>query len=139
LDVLHLSAPSLALQVKFLLNCADYYISPSVPDRLSVRGTDYLVERIRSLGYRRIQPLGTLWSMVRVQANVHKDTIRRTKEGAVEFSTIPEPFETTIPNTEDIAKIMNFNGGFQTYKQKYSPKISRLYHSLCDEIEQRIH
>ncbi|MBZ0254627.1 AAA family ATPase, partial [bacterium] len=38
--------PSIALQVKFFLNCADYYISPSIPDRLSLRGTDYLVERI---------------------------------------------------------------------------------------------
>ncbi len=130
--------PSVALQVKFLLNCADYYISPSVPDRLSVRGTDYLVDRIRSLGYRRIRPLGTLWSMVRVSATTHKDTIQRAKTGSVETATIPAPFETVVPNTEDIAKIMSFEGRFETYKQKYSARVARIYNALCDEIEDRI-
>lgn len=129
--------PSIATQVRFMLGCGDYYISPSVPDRLSVRGTDYLVRRIRKRKNTKIKPLGTLWSMVR-QIYTHKSTMQDAKQGTLQHSMIPVPFMTVIPNTEDIAKIMNFEGDYNTYKQKYGTKTARIYNQLSDEIERRI-
>jgi chromosome partitioning protein len=66
--------PSLALQVKVFLWVADGYI---VPDRLSVRGSLYVLDRIDKLRYA-VKPVGTLWSLYHVQNHVHEEVVEQT-------------------------------------------------------------
>src|ERR1017187_8169201 len=63
--------PSIALQVKVFLTVADAFVLPSIPDRLSVRGSMWLLDRIRRSGVK-IHPLGTLWSLYREQNKIHR-------------------------------------------------------------------
>ena len=46
---------------------ADAFIVPAIPDRLSVRGSLYLLDRIQAGGLSRSRGLGTLWSLYREQ------------------------------------------------------------------------
>jgi chromosome partitioning protein len=63
--------PSIAIQVRFLLSVADSYIVPCIPDRLSVRGSLHLTDRIKSHGYK-LPGMGTLWSLFRDQNSMHR-------------------------------------------------------------------
>jgi chromosome partitioning protein len=66
--------PSIAIQVKTFLSVADSYVVPAIPDRLSVRGSLYLLDRLRRMGYR-INGLGTLWSLYREQNSIHRKMV----------------------------------------------------------------
>jgi chromosome partitioning protein len=70
--------PSLAPQVRFVLTIADSFIVPTVPDRLSVRGSKYLMSRLSTLGFK-VKGLGTLWSLYREQNNMHKSIVKRAE------------------------------------------------------------
>ncbi|MFB3785816.1 MAG: ParA family protein [bacterium] len=130
--------PSFAIQIQFLLASAEYFIVPSIPDRLSVRGSLYLLERIRMRGYTRIQCLGTLWSMVRVQIRNHTDIIKMAKNRVAEYAALPRPFETSIPNMAAIAEAMDSQREFPHFRAKYQTQASNLYRDLCMEIMKRI-
>lgn len=130
--------PSFAIQILFLLGSAEYFIVPSIPDRLSVRGSLFLLERIRMRGYTRIQCLGTLWSMVRVQIRNHTDIIKMAKNRVAEYAAMPRPFETCIPNMAAIAEAMDSQREFPNFRSKYQPQASNLYKDLCIEIMNRI-
>ena len=62
--------PSIAIQVKVLLNVADAFIIPSIPDNLSVRGCHYLIDRIRRTGMKT-KAMGILWSLYRKADKIH--------------------------------------------------------------------
>ncbi len=130
--------PSLAIQVRFFLGCADFFIAPTIPDRLSVRGTAYLLERIRKRGHKRILPLGSLWSMVRVQNRKHKEMMKIIEDGKCQYDGIPKPFQTYIPNMAAISNAMENNKEFVKFNDKYKSQSTKLYKSLCQEIIQRI-
>ena len=130
--------PSFSVQVLFLLGCAEYYIAPSRPDSLSVRGTLYLVERLRKRGYRSIHGLGTAWSMVRKQVKQHMEIIKACANGSPKFSSLPRPFDTLIPNMAAIADSANFTKTFPNYPSKYRGDAAPAFQSLCNEIVQRI-
>lgn len=126
--------PSLALQVKFLLPVADAYIVPSVPDRLSVRGSLYLLDRIAKLGYTKIKGIGTLWSLYREQNHVHREVVDRAIKGIEPFCRLPRPFETIIPNATAIADATDPDKRPATFAAKYTPAFAKVFHRLCEEI-----
>jgi chromosome partitioning protein len=95
--------PSIAIQVRFFLAIADAYIVPSVPDRLSVRGSLLLQGRIRSLGVK-VRGLGTLWSLYREQNKIDRKFVNAAAKGTKPLDDLPKPFETIIPNTTAIAE-----------------------------------
>lgn len=132
------SPPSFALQVLFLFSCSDYYILPSVPDRLSVRGSLTLIDRLSKRGFTRTQCLGTLWSMFRKQIPRHVRTIQesRLKEGV--YACLPQPFNTVIPNMSVIADALDCRDDVGTFPEKYRYQSAGLFFSLCREIEERI-
>src|SRR6185503_14644772 len=72
--------PSLAVQVKFLFPIADAFIVPSVPDRLSVKGSLYLLDRLSKVGYTKSKGIGTLWSLYREQNHVHREVVHWTNK-----------------------------------------------------------
>lgn len=128
--------PSIALQVRTLLTVADSFIVPAIPDRLSVRGSLHLLDRIRRMGVK-IDQLGTLWSLFRTQNQMHRAVIDKTGRGVEPFGRMPKPFETVIPNAAKIAETTEPDRNPNTFNAKYTPEFARLYRSLCEEIVQR--
>jgi chromosome partitioning protein len=129
--------PSIALQVKVFLTVGDGFIIPSTPDRLSVRGSIYLLGRIQKLGVK-ISGLGTLWSLYRQQIPLHRQTV----EGAAKrtdpyLKQLPLPFQTVIPNAAAIAEATAPDRKPKSFPAKYTPPFAKLYRSLCEEIIQR--
>ncbi len=131
------SPPSLAMQVQFFLGCAEYYILPCVPDRLSVEGSMELVERLQLKNYTRIQCLGTLWTLFRKQVKKHIEMIKKVHAGDPSFSRMPRPFNTIIPNSSAITDAMDFDRDYPSFKVKYQTSAVQ-YEKLCQEIEARI-
>lgn len=128
--------PSMPVQVKALLNVADTYIVPTVPDRLSVRGSLWLLDRVRRSGIKT-PALGTLWSMVRVQTAMHVRVIEHTQRGEKPFDRLPNPFKTQIPNASAIAEATEPGKSPRSFSAKYTPAFAKLFHNLCEEIVQR--
>ena len=128
--------PSMAVQVRFLLPIADGFIVPCVPDRLSVRGSFYLLDRIAKLGLKT-KGIGTLWSLYREQNHVHRDYVEKASSNVEPFNRMPKPFETIIPNATAIADATDPKKNPQNFKAKYTPNFARLFKQLCEEIVMR--
>lgn len=129
--------PSFAIQVQFILGFADFFIIPTIPDKLSVRGSLYLMKRLRNRGYKKIKGLGTLWSMVRKQADKHLEIIKDAKNKNSELQVLPKPFEVYIPTTKHFTDAMDSAISFDTYKVKYHYSLHQILSELCNEIEKR--
>lgn len=128
--------PSLAIQVRFFLPVADYFIVPCVPDRLSVRGSFYLLDRIAKLGLKT-KGLGTLWSLYREQNHVHREYVEKVGRRASPYDRLPKPFETVIPNATAIADATDPQKRPNSFKAKYTPPFAKLFVQLCEEIIKR--
>jgi chromosome partitioning protein len=128
--------PSIAIQVKTFLAVGDSFIVPSIPDRLSVRGSFYLLDRIRRMGIK-IEQLGTLWSLVRKQNQMHCDIIAAAEGGIDPYSQLPKPFRTVIPNAAKIAEATEPGRCPSSFNAKYTPEFAKLYRALCAEIVHR--
>jgi chromosome partitioning protein len=128
--------PSIAIQVRTFLAVADSFVVPSIPDRLSVRGSLYLLDRIRRMGYR-INGLGTLWSLYREQNAMHRKMIEVVSKGVEPFHNLPRPFKTIIPNAAKIAEATEPDRKPRNFNAKYTTEFAKLYRSLCEEIVQR--
>lgn len=129
--------PSVSMQVRFFLTIADSFIVPCVPDRLSARGSLWLIDRIRRAGIKKIQPLGTLWSLYRQQTSMHTRIINTVAKQIPPYDVLPQPFETVIPNATAIAETTEPDLTPPSFSMKYTSKFAQLYRSLCDEIVQR--
>jgi chromosome partitioning protein len=125
--------PSIALQVRVFLTVADAFVLPSVPDRLSVRGSLWMLDRIRKFGVK-IRPLGTLWSLYRKQNAMHRKIIEATAKGISPYDQLPLPFETIIPNSSAIADSTEPDKNPASFSLKYTQPFAKLYRNLCEEI-----
>lgn len=130
--------PSLAPQVRFILTIADAFIIPTVPDRLSVRGSKYLMSRLATLGYK-VKGLGTLWSLYREQNNMHRAIVKAAGRNEAYFERLPKPFTTIIPNATKIAEATDLDTPQQpvSFTAKYTSPFAKLFESVCDEIVKR--
>ncbi len=125
--------PSVAMQVKMFMRIADGYIIPSVPDQLSVRGSENLVKRISSYGFK-LAGLGTLWTLYREQVALHREMVRDP------FSGIPQPFQTIIPNATRLASAVDprcIQTPSANCDAKYSQPFATRYRELVDELFSR--
>jgi chromosome partitioning protein len=129
--------PSLALQVKMFLTVADGFIVPCVPDRLSIRGSLYLLDRIDKLGFSGVRPVGTLWSLYREQNHVHREMVERVRKRIEPWNRMPRPFEAIIPNATAIADSTDPAKKHTSFHKKYSAQFARLYEQVCQEIHTR--
>lgn len=128
--------PSVALQVKVFLTTADSYIVPSLPDRLSVRGSLALLDRIRRMNYR-VKGLGTLWSLYRKQNALHRKVIEATEQGKEPYSLLPPPFATIIPNAAAIAESTEPDCTPTSFGAKYTSPFAKIFRSFCTEVLER--
>jgi chromosome partitioning protein len=128
--------PSLPLQVQMLVKLSDAYVVPCIPDKLSVRGAFYLVERLRQKNFK-LPGLGTLWSLYREQNEIHRQFVSLARHRHDLFGVIPKPFDTIIPNATPIVRAMESCPG--SLNAKYSPAFANLYRELVREIVERFH
>jgi len=128
--------PSVALQVKVFLPIANAFIIPSVPDRLSVRSSLWLLDRVRRSGVKT-PPLGILWSLYRKQIAMHKHYVEAVSRRVKPLDQLPRPFKTVIPNATAIAATTEPNQAPRSFIAKYSPQFARLYQDLCREMISR--
>jgi chromosome partitioning protein len=128
--------PSIALQVKVFLTVADAFVLPAIPDRLSVRGSLWLLDRLRRMGVK-IPGLGTLWSLYREQNKLHRKVVEAAAGRVEPYNQLPRPFETVIPNAAAIAEASEPNRCPKSFSAKYTPPFARLYRGLCEEVVQR--
>lgn len=130
--------PSLAPQVRLVLTIADAFIIPTVPDRLSVRGSKYLMSRLATLGYK-VNGLGTLWSLYREQNSMHRAIVQAAGRNDSYFERLPKPFATVIPNATKIAEATDLESTLQpvSFTAKYTPQFAKLFEEVCDEIVKR--
>ncbi|TWT32421.1 MinD/ParA/CobQ/CobA-like protein [Posidoniimonas corsicana] len=126
--------PSLAYQVKFLLRLSDAYVIPSQPNRLSLRGADWLVEKLRKDGFRR-RPLGTLWSMCREQDAQHRKVIKAAEHGEFDGYRFPAPFDTVVPLSSKISRALEApDSQPKSFRGKYGSKFSPVFISIANEL-----
>lgn len=134
--------PSVCWQVRFFLRTADAFIVPAIPDRLSLRGAEYLMRRINNLHLSKIYPLGLLWSMRRAENAIHTETMRRVAAQGVYApcgqGALPEPFNTVIPNATAITRATEQGQNPKTFTLKYESQFARIYRELGLEILQRM-
>lgn len=128
--------PSIPLQVRIFLTVADGYVVPAIPDRLSVRGSLWLQDRIRRLGVK-IEGLGTLWSLYREQNAMHRKVVEAATKGIEPYRQLPRPFGTVIPNAAAIAMASEPDRKPRSFSAKYTPSFAGLYRDLTGEIVQR--
>jgi chromosome partitioning protein len=128
--------PSLALQVHFLLGVADSFVIPCIPDRLSVRGSLYLLDRLRRSNFKK-QGIGTLWSLYRQQNPIHRKVIEAATKSRKPYKELPAPFQTIIPNAAAIAESTEIGSRPHTFNAKYTSPFAKRYAELCREIIQR--
>ncbi len=129
--------PSVAVQVKAFLPLATGYVVPSVPDRLSVRGSLYLLDRLRRLNVK-VPGVGTLWSLFRAQNTMHREIVEAVRLRHGSYAQLPLPFETVIPNAAAIALSTEPDRNPHSFTAKYTPPFARMYHALCDELMMRV-
>jgi chromosome partitioning protein len=128
--------PSVPAQVKLLLQLADGFIVPCVPDRLSVRGAEWLLERLDKGGYTRAKPVGILWSLFRKQMGMHCDYIGRGLKGEAPMDRLP-PFRIPIPHASAMAQCADPDFHPATFFAKYTPEFAHRYRILCRELVRR--
>lgn len=126
--------PSLPMQVQLLIKAADAYVVPCIPDKLSVRGSHYLVERFRKKKYK-LPGLGTIWTLYRDQNTIHRDMVELSTRRKEFFAEIPQVFETIIPNATAIARALE--SPHVSLNEKYSPAMADRYRRLVSEIVDR--
>lgn len=128
--------PSIPIQVRVCLSLGDCYVLPSVPDRLSVRGSLWLLDRLRRMNMK-IPGLGTLWSLYRKQNAMHARMVTLGKKGEASVASLPKPFETIIPNSAAIAEASEPDLAPHSFTAKYSSTFAKLYRKLSEEIIKR--
>ena len=115
---------------------ADAFVLPSISYRLSVRGSLWLLDRIRRMGVK-IDGLGTLWSLYREQNKLHRKVVEAAAGGIEPYNQLPRPFETVIPNAAAIAEASEPNRSPKSFSAKYTTHFAGLYRELCEEIVKR--
>lgn len=128
--------PSIPIQVRVCLSLGDCYVLPSVPDRLSVRGSLWLLDRLRRMNMK-IPGLGTLWSLYRKQNAMHSRMVALVKKGEASVGALPKPFETIIPNSAAIAEASEPDLAPRSFNAKYTPTFAKRYRELSEEIVTR--
>ena len=129
--------PSIPIQVRVCLSLGDCYVLPSVPDRLSVRGSLWLLDRLRRLPGKTIPGLGTLWSLYRKQNAMHSRMVAMVKKREGDYAALPKPFQTIIPNAAAIAEASEPDKAPHSFSAKYSSTFAKLYRELSEEIVTR--
>jgi chromosome partitioning protein len=130
--------PSLNKHVRFLMRASDAYVIPCVPDRLSIRGAKYLIQRLANVGIKT-PGLGTLWSLYRQASDVHRDFVAAAARGHEQLRFLPKPLETPVPVAAAVSRACEEQSpnGFQSLADKYESSFAAKFRALASEIMAR--
>lgn len=124
--------PGLSLFSSAALMASDYYVSPIIPEPLSLQGVNLVQRRARELSERyghRLQFKGVILNIVKHYRNTHQ---RIADEIYSTYQSRYEPFQFWLPDNERLRKVGEFDpdlpgtwaGGmgakFATLTEKYS-------------------
>ena len=124
--------PGLSLFSSAALIASDYYVSPIIPEPLSLQGVNLVQRRARELSERyghRLQFKGVILNIVKHYRNTHQ---RIADEIYSTYQSRYEPFQFWLPDNERLRKVGEFDpdlpgtwaGGmgakFATLTEKYS-------------------
>ncbi|WP_442481262.1 ParA family protein [Aeoliella sp. SH292] len=130
--------PSLSFQVKQLLQISTGYVVPCQPNRLSLRGADWLTKKLHTDGFRR-HALGTIWSMYRAQDVDHRKIIEQAEYGSFEDLQFPRPFNTVVPMRAEIAHAIDTTWEpVASIHKKYKAEFHPVFVKLTSEIIARV-
>lgn len=143
--------PGLSLFSSTALMASDFYVSPIIPEPLSLQGVDLVQQRATELNERyghRIQFKGVIPNIVKYYRNTHQriaDTIYSSRRDRY------QPFRFWLPDSERLRKVGEFDpdlpgkwgGGmgakFATLNEKYAQSFKLTNPSTeplsCEEIE----
>lgn len=129
--------PSLELQVRFMLSCAQAFVTPCVPDILSVRATLKTIDAV-ALSKYRARPVGTLWNLFRSNAQVHKRVVAAARDRDARLERLPAPFQTVLPNAAVLATGFAEPGPASSLSKKYGSELARELRVLAAELHHRM-
>lgn len=145
--------PNLGFVTQNGLEVSDYYIIPTVPDRLSTYGIPQIARRIDEFRQKRnlpIECLGVIITKFQTNSTQHKLGLERLptdlqlafqsmKEGT------PHIFEASLPQTNASAEAMVFDRKIKNYKEKYGigkvvgiDGLSKPAHKHSEDLAQEI-
>lgn len=127
--------PSLNKHVRFLMRAADSYVIPCVPDRLSIRGAKYLIQRLSNVGIKT-PGLGTLWTLYRQASDVHRKVVSAATRGHEQLRFLPQPFEVTVPVAAAVSRACEEreSRAFSSLADKYESSFASKFRALASEI-----
>lgn len=120
--------PNLGNITKNGIEISDYYLIPTIPDKLSIYGLPQIVRKIHEFSKKRsidIKCLGLIITKYQKISTRHNNVIAYDLPGRFEnsFRKInlqPAPiFETHIPQANQTTEAMDFESDFITFKKKY--------------------
>jgi chromosome partitioning protein len=127
--------PSLNKHVRFLMRASDSYVIPCVPDRLSIRGAKYLIQRLSNIGIKT-PGLGTLWTLYRQASDVHRTVVDAAARGHEQLRFLPQPFEVSVPVAAAVSRACEEQGSecFSSLADKYESSFASKFRALASEL-----
>lgn len=136
--------PSLGLVTQNGLEISDYYLIPTIPDKLSTWGIPQIIQQIDRISQNRslsIKCLGLVFTKVEVNKRVHSSTMDETKLSfprrfdKLPLHERPTVFETYIPQANKTAEALDYFTQQVTFKSKYGHgDLWRLVEKLTKEV-----
>jgi len=120
--------PNLGNITKNRIEISDYFLIPTIPDKLSIYGLPQIIKSIHTFARKRhlnIKCLGLVITKYQKGATRHNNMIAyelpaRFKDSFRKLNLDPAPiFKTLIPQANQIAEAMDFERESLTFKEKY--------------------
>ncbi len=142
--------PNLGFITQNGIEISDYYLIPTVPDKLSTYGIPQIIKKISDLRVWRnlqIKCLGILITKRTLNSSVHEKTINdlpsRIRTYSHQFGVENPPlFATTMPQANATAEAMDFNSRVSALGEKYGYSRSDgkpLHHYVTDLTKEFLH
>ncbi|PYE53277.1 ParA family protein [Deinococcus yavapaiensis] len=124
--------PNLGYITQNGLEISDWYVIPTIPDRLSTYGIPQIIRRVEKLRRDRklkVRCLGLVLTKVQSNSSSHDRTKRilpaQLQRAFEEAGAAPATmFETSIPQANAFADAVDYSRGFISFKEKYGRSLS---------------
>lgn len=129
-------SPSLNMLTTNALSCADGVIIPTLPEMLSIKGLEQLLQTIVSVKKRlnsALEVYGILVNMSDLRTNYHKDVLDSLKR----FCNTQVPvFETAVPISIKASECNTVGQSIHTYDK--TNKVAQAYKDIVEELLRKV-
>ena len=126
--------PGLSVVTESWLREADFYISPVVPDNLSIYALEvfsHFKERNPEMGFA--ENLGTLINMNDTRSAADADYERRLRDNAINRC-----FQQTVQRTQTLQHAIQLSATERPYDAKYPGEVGAALRTVCEELLDRL-